>query len=78
MNKNSIYFHVTETENELIIDDRLEVSWKEIILYPFPFFSGTYFFKRILVCRSSTFSVDFIRVFVLSLFCLAILQRDKD
>lgn len=46
MNKNSIYFHVTETENELIIDDRLEVSWKEIILYPFPFFLALIFLKE--------------------------------
>jgi len=46
MNKNSTYFHVIETENELIIDDRLEVNWKEIIFYPLSFFLMVFYFRE--------------------------------
>ena len=46
MNKNSTYFHVIETENELIIDDRLEVNWKEIIFYPLSFFYMGFYFRE--------------------------------
>ena len=34
MDEKSKYYHITETENAFVLDDRVEINWIEIILYP--------------------------------------------
>lgn len=42
-----MYFHILETDKELIIDDRLDISWKEIIYYPLPFLVVLFYFREL-------------------------------
>lgn len=34
MDEKSKYYHITETKNSFILDDRVEINWIEILLYP--------------------------------------------
>ncbi len=49
MTNSTKYFSLTRTKNSYYINDRMRINWKEIVLFPIPFFILLFFFVGPLV-----------------------------
>lgn len=49
MDANSKYFHLTDSDDAFVLDDRLEINWTEIALYPIPLILYFFFLPNIFI-----------------------------
>ena len=62
MSEKSKYFHFDESAESLVLNDRLEIQWKEIFLYPIPLAVFMFFLSGSNILIAVSFGVVFVLI----------------